>query len=660
MLPEINLDDLTYAEIVQRAVKNIPSLTNEWTNFNESDPGITLLELFAFFTEIQQFHLNQTSEKIYFEFLKLLNITPLKKKCAKGLIATTVKKETVLPKKSRFFSDTICFEVVDTAFLVPEKIESLFGVDEYYKYQSHTNTRVYLFGNSGENDNFSIKFSGIIPENKIISLYFSFHHANKFRRNYVSKNFIPLVNFELYSEISNEYFKAEIISDDTFGFIKSGIIKFRLKKSSDIICFKICDGEFDIPPVLNRIYINTVEVVQRKTLCEYIDTIATADNPTVIAEIYLALNGNIQAYKKTGENCFEKLKTSDFTVYKRDCEVELKFDTYGDIRIVFYDYDFRDFLCYENAIGLSDLKIHLKNKNIIGDNFSIMVENNGVYNEWHLTENLNLSEFDSYHFEFDAEKGIISFGDGDFGKAPCGNIIIVSATETLGKNGNIHSRTLNFQDENISVFNPYQIVGGQNCNTDISEIQSEYLKQEKNMPKTLVTKQDYEQAVMNTPGLIIEDCCVVETSELSNYTDLYEENSVTIIVKSSKKEHLPQRYCENIMNFLESRRMIGTSLNIIPPVYVGISVYCTVVTSDTNTAAVKNKIYKIIKKHFESEQKFGAVVSQPEIENIIGKLKFVLLTEKVSVSAKDADYIIKLPANALAYAEKIKVDVVHL
>lgn len=45
-----SLDTRTYKELLNEALSRIPVHTPEWTNFNESDPGVTLLELFAFLT----------------------------------------------------------------------------------------------------------------------------------------------------------------------------------------------------------------------------------------------------------------------------------------------------------------------------------------------------------------------------------------------------------------------------------------------------------------------------------------------------------------------------------------------------------------------------------------------------------------------------------
>jgi predicted phage baseplate assembly protein len=69
-----NLDDRTFADIVAQAKTLIPRYVPEWTNFNESDPGITLVELFAWMTEIITYRLNQVPNLNYIKFLQLIGI----------------------------------------------------------------------------------------------------------------------------------------------------------------------------------------------------------------------------------------------------------------------------------------------------------------------------------------------------------------------------------------------------------------------------------------------------------------------------------------------------------------------------------------------------------------------------------------------------------
>ena len=46
MLRVPDIDDITYEQIVERAVNKIPTMTDKWTDFNFSDPGITVLQTY--------------------------------------------------------------------------------------------------------------------------------------------------------------------------------------------------------------------------------------------------------------------------------------------------------------------------------------------------------------------------------------------------------------------------------------------------------------------------------------------------------------------------------------------------------------------------------------------------------------------------------------
>ena len=46
------LDERSYDTLLDEAIRRIPVHNPKWTDFNQSDPGVTLVELFAFLTEI--------------------------------------------------------------------------------------------------------------------------------------------------------------------------------------------------------------------------------------------------------------------------------------------------------------------------------------------------------------------------------------------------------------------------------------------------------------------------------------------------------------------------------------------------------------------------------------------------------------------------------
>jgi hypothetical protein len=84
-----NLDDRRYQDLLNDALARIPVHNPEWTNFNKSDPGVTLIELFAFMTENLLYRSNQIPERNRKKFLQLLGVPLRPASSAIGLVSFT-------------------------------------------------------------------------------------------------------------------------------------------------------------------------------------------------------------------------------------------------------------------------------------------------------------------------------------------------------------------------------------------------------------------------------------------------------------------------------------------------------------------------------------------------------------------------------------------
>jgi hypothetical protein len=73
-LPIPNLDNLKFEELLEEAKSLIPVYAPEWTNYNLSDPGISLVEIFAWLSEMVNYRVDQVTEENQRSFLKLLGI----------------------------------------------------------------------------------------------------------------------------------------------------------------------------------------------------------------------------------------------------------------------------------------------------------------------------------------------------------------------------------------------------------------------------------------------------------------------------------------------------------------------------------------------------------------------------------------------------------
>jgi predicted phage baseplate assembly protein len=80
------LDDRSYNEILRETIARIPAHTPEWTNHNDSDPGITLLQLFAFMTENLLYRSNLIPDRNRLKFLQLLAVPLRPASAARGVV----------------------------------------------------------------------------------------------------------------------------------------------------------------------------------------------------------------------------------------------------------------------------------------------------------------------------------------------------------------------------------------------------------------------------------------------------------------------------------------------------------------------------------------------------------------------------------------------
>src|SRR5262245_43292098 len=83
------LDDRRYQDLLDESLRRIPVHNPEWTNFNSSDPGVTLIEVFAFLTETLLYRANQIPERNRLKFLSLLGVPLRPASSAVGLVAVS-------------------------------------------------------------------------------------------------------------------------------------------------------------------------------------------------------------------------------------------------------------------------------------------------------------------------------------------------------------------------------------------------------------------------------------------------------------------------------------------------------------------------------------------------------------------------------------------
>ena len=91
------LDDRSFEQLVKEARSRVGVHTPEWTNLNESDPGVTIIELFAFLTENLLYRGNRIPEANRLKFLSMLGIALQPPSPGIGLVSFINEKGPLQP-----------------------------------------------------------------------------------------------------------------------------------------------------------------------------------------------------------------------------------------------------------------------------------------------------------------------------------------------------------------------------------------------------------------------------------------------------------------------------------------------------------------------------------------------------------------------------------
>lgn len=148
-LPVPDLDDVTFAELVEEAVRLVPQYAPGWTDHNLSDPGITFVDLFAWLAEMQIYSLNQITPWHYLKYLRLLGIRPEPATAARVGVTFSPRQETVyqVPRGTKVATNEgVAFETDAHIDVLPVSLDKVVSFNRRrFFVHSDTNRRTGVF-----------------------------------------------------------------------------------------------------------------------------------------------------------------------------------------------------------------------------------------------------------------------------------------------------------------------------------------------------------------------------------------------------------------------------------------------------------------------------------------------------------------------------------
>jgi predicted phage baseplate assembly protein len=607
-----HLDNKTFDQLVREGVDRIPDFAPQWTDHNMHDPGITMVELFAWLAEMQLYTLDQVQDHHLLKYLALVDSPPQEAQAAEVEVtcyaysAQTMAAGTAI--KSSSDPSGPVFETTQDLDILPLKIEKVVSYFNY-RYMDVTNfntvgdTFYHAYGEEpGEEDALYIGFSSEQQMVQLSGMLFSLGiHLYEKDLPEPGKH-----GTEPFTDAQPVYPTAETVwqywngSDWGDLSVEAKTETIVILSQSGRLSFEVQvdwteSGAQDLPNLGGDYYWIRCKVVKEGyELSPRIDR--------VVANAVLADHG--ETFKDKSEIGKASYKSS----------------------------------------GLPDQVFYTKNKPVLAGSVQVTILPNGGNPEiWERVPDFDASKKEDHHYVMDTGEGSILFGNGLEGAVPPKDAEIeIGYRKGGGKNGNVPALYLDTCDiPNVMVSNHYASTGGTDEET-IMEAFSRF-QEDLDIPYTAVTGADFETIAKGTPGLRVARARAI-------IANLQYPNQVTLVVVPYSFSNTPlpgQGFKQTVCRHVDKHRLITTDLKIKDPDYVTVSVYAEISihdrysiqnTDDAIKKALAQFLSPLKRKEGENEWPFGRGVFISEISALIDGIDGVNCVIELSLKAEDGIY----------------------
>jgi len=736
-----NLDDRKWNDLVDEGRSLIPVYGPEWSDHNVSDPGIMLTELLAFIAEMDIFQLNQISDRERLKFLRLVNIVPHGPAPARSVLRLTLEGALSLPLPATLEfmakdpSGPTYYRTLQPITAVPGSLDVMqFHCGSSFENLTPTWKRRSAINPFGENPSpgceFYLGFSDPLPVDTDIHLFLtsgiassseSERHrilqeiaaqekdcrpapnpclngkaqslcaktSSSTKHNSLPPHYGVRLIWEFASKASGTLQWLELtgaaIKDHTRSLTLDGAVilhmpnemaAIRVGRVSDpkyYIRARLVAGAYDAAPALQDVAFNGVPVEQ-----------------TVPYGMAFMINSGANIhYSSSGAPKRGQLALIKMALDEKRKVISLDFN--GDERTdpKFLIYDFNEpkngaagMLAFEAAfLGFGDdspnLQLAIPSAPVQVSSFELFSQEGNQWNRWRLRHDFDSSTRKDLHAVLDAERGTITFGNGEKGRVPSSLqsarnpqqfLIFAKYRTTRAEAGNLganaincladspHNKALFYNPEANAdkwettrpqlkcIANPLAAEGGQAAET--VDLASARAVQSVQVSDGAVTLLDYERLAKETPGTRIARVSARGNLHPS-FPCFKAPGLVTVIVLPSLPKGRPMPtpgLLRTVASYLRRRRIIGTRVEVVAPTYLGISVQAEVkALPGTNQGNIQKAVVSALNKFLDPLEggpdgkgwPFGRDVYRSEIMRVIHQVPGVDYVSSLSLSGPD-------------------------
>lgn len=620
-LPAPILDDRSWQQLQSELVERIPVYTPEWTDLHASDPGITLLDLFAFLGENLLYRFNQIPETTRHEFLRLLDLPLRPAEPSETIVAFSVERGTTLveQREREVRAGAIPFEVLTETRVLPVSIlpfarlaaerppagEQRDYADQAidaYGLEPGERPRYYraqpLPEEPGKPDAEPIDFGGAIDGILWMAVAPGREAAlEELRGLTLNVGVVPADDAPAMAEVDPcpgrdrapsgaaivweattgelderrqpRYRPLRVAGDTTAGFAQPGVVRLELPERGPL---------GNAPP-------------------DDLDLAGTGDRPPPLDddELEAEVLFWLRAYRRDGESLGRLL-----WVGANAAEVHQQ-------RRAQPEY-------LGTGTGDADQRMRLVNPNVVAGSLVLEVEEGDRWVRWDEVDSFAASGPDDRHYVLDPEAGEVRFGG--MGARPPQIGERVRASEYRyggGAAGNVAPKAIEKVDRpgaTLKVANPLAATGGADAESvaeGLERIPGELRRRDR-----AVTADDFRELALAVPGAPVARAECLPRFHPHHLDRLEVPGVVSVVVWPREDRRNPdapapgRALLRRVCRSLDARRLVTTELYVIPPTYRKVAVAVGVeVTPGFGVEAVRAWVELVLRQYLAPVPPYG-------------------------------------------------------
>ncbi|MBR3603033.1 MAG: baseplate J/gp47 family protein [Lachnospiraceae bacterium] len=659
---EFNMQqEQTFENLIQEARKQIPLYTKEWTNFNPSDPGETILENLSAFSILQQAYIDHMPETVQEKIFQMAGFKREYGKSARVLVeAKNVEEAVHIPSGQRFRIGDMFFETNRDVSLMGNRVLGIYTKwkDEISDYSFILDENYPVSGAVFTDQPKAGMELYLVLEKKVNpgdDLIFHIRLAKGYQRNaFEGKNMFADIQWQIYT---HRGFVDVRCKDGTGSLLNSGEISFHLPKQEAEVFTELPQegyvlrgvlkrADYDIFPKIDGVSGFLFELWQKETksICY------TYSGKEQVIDLYCDIleEGYVQIFCKESKDGgyylyerevpwnkkgrFYSLERLDFGRYR------IRFDKenfgYGPgnfenaVKLVAYSEEMMRSYDLGTIYGYDDQRVKLPGNHIVKESFSLIAlkKNQEGENEYYFIRPSSVKN-EELQYELLENEGILVIKDAaDFIDS---RIFLGGCAISRGAEGNVRIGS-RFEpvgyESNIIFTNPAAGKGG--CYPEDIHSVRRRLIADLRKHYTAVEAADYENLVRSTPELCIDKVKAVRDDV---------KNQIQIAVKPVSNKPFPKLseiYLDAINKRIEKARLLTVNIEVLQPVYVPVHVQGTIYVK-SHYEGCREQIEAVIRRQLDyisTERNFGDVFHFDDLFVQIESLACVKYIYDLSVS----------------------------